>query len=210
MAKEHATQHHQIRLTSAEIANLWGAYMGNSMSVCVLGYFNRLVEDVDIKEVLEIALSMSMKNVATITGILSDERFPIPVGFSDQDVNLNAPRLYSDTFFLNYLHQTTKSGFSLYTIALPNIARSDVRNFLSECIRSLIELFLIERGIHTSAVYFGSPRSGVRRIEGVFGGIFRRCPPSECFGNHASLLEYAIQCLRSRPRHGLQPSRRFR
>src|SRR5690606_35735111 len=48
---------------------------------------------------------------------------------------------YSDTFFLNYLHQTTKGGFSLYTVALPNIARADVRQFMSECIFSLTDLY---------------------------------------------------------------------
>jgi hypothetical protein len=99
--KENITEHN-IRLTSAEIANLWGAYLGNSMSVCVLQYFCHHVEDKEIKEVLEYALSH---------------------------------------LFLNYLHQTTKSGFSLYTIALPNVARADVRDFMSECIVSLTELY---------------------------------------------------------------------
>lgn len=133
---------HNIRLTAAEIANLWGAYMGNTMSVCVLQSFCRHVEDAQIKEVLEYALSLSKKHVSTITEIFNHEKFPIPVGFAlDTDVNLDAPRLYSDTFFLNYLHQTTKSGFSLYTIALPNIARADVRDFMSECIASLTELY---------------------------------------------------------------------
>jgi hypothetical protein len=42
--KDNLTEHN-IRLTSAEIANLWGAYIGNSMSVCVLQYFNYLVDD---------------------------------------------------------------------------------------------------------------------------------------------------------------------
>ncbi len=133
---------HNIRLTSAEIANLWGTYMGNSMSVCVLQSFCQHVEDAEIKEVLEYALSLSKKHVSTVTEIFKHEKFPIPVGFAlNTDVNLDAPRLYSDSFFLNYLHQTTKSGFSLYTIALPNIARSDVRDFMSECIASLTELY---------------------------------------------------------------------
>jgi len=43
---------HNIRLTSAEIANLWGAYMGNSMTVCILQYFNQHLEDKEIKEVV--------------------------------------------------------------------------------------------------------------------------------------------------------------
>jgi hypothetical protein len=138
--KKHFAQQNTL-LISAEIANLWGAYLGNTMSVCIFEYFNKIVEDKEIKEVLEYALSLSKKHVSTITEIFNHENFPIPIGFTDKDVNLNAPRLYSDTFFLNYIHQTTKSGFSLYSIALPNIARSDVRVFMSESIVSLTELY---------------------------------------------------------------------
>ncbi|WP_255298274.1 DUF3231 family protein [Brevibacillus dissolubilis] len=132
---------HNIRLTSAEIANLWGTYMGNSMSVCVLQYFYEHVEDREIREALEYAVSLAKKHVERVRDIFAHEAFPIPVGFTNQDVNLKAPRLFSDTFFLNYLHQTTKSGFNLYGVALPNIARSDVRDFFSECIVSLTSLY---------------------------------------------------------------------
>ena len=61
-SNEHMSEHN-IRLTSAEIANLWGAYMGNSMSVCVLQSFRQHVEDTEIKEVLDYALSLSKKHV---------------------------------------------------------------------------------------------------------------------------------------------------
>lgn len=169
-SKEQMSEHN-IRLTSAEIANLWGAYMGNSMAVCVLQSFCHHVEDNEIQEALEYALSISEKHVSRITDILGHEKFPIPVGFAlDTDVNLKAPRLYSDTFFLNYLHQTTKSGFSLYTIALPNIARADVRDFMTECIASLTELYnkvadiSLSKGLYIRPPYI-SPEKDVDFVE---------------------------------------------
>jgi hypothetical protein len=161
--QEHETQHN-IRLTSAEIANLWGAYMGNTMTICILRYFNRHVEDAEIKAPLEYALSLAEKHTSLINDIFVHENFPIPIGFTDQDVNLDAPRLFSDTFYLNYLHQTTKSGFSLYTIALPNIARADVRDFMSECIVSLTELYnkvvnvSLSKGVFIRPPYITPPR----------------------------------------------------
>ncbi|HZG85357.1 DUF3231 family protein [Paenibacillus sp.] len=138
--KDHYTQHN-IRLTSAEIANLWGAYIGNTMSVCVLSYFLRHVEDLEIKALLEYALAFSKQVAAAVSDIFKAEDFSVPIGFSDQDVDLDAPRLFSDSFFLNYLHQTTKGGFSLYGVALPNIARSDVRELVSDSIVKLTELY---------------------------------------------------------------------
>ncbi|CAM3404006.1 DUF3231 family protein [Marinicrinis lubricantis] len=172
-----------VRLTSAEIANLWGAYLGNSMSSLVLAYFHR--EDQEIKKVVEYALSLSKKHVEMIKGIFLHEKFPIPFGFNDNDVNLNAPRLYSDTFFLNYLHQTTKSGFSLYTIALPNIARSDVRDFISECIMSTTELYnkvaevSLSKGIYIRPPYI-SVSHGAEYVESpktFFSGFSRDVRP---------------------------------
>ncbi|WP_162848535.1 DUF3231 family protein [Paenibacillus nanensis] len=182
-SRDHLTEHN-IRLTSAEIANLWGAYMGNSMSVCIFEYFMTHVEDQEIKELVEYALSLSKKHVSTITDIFSHEKFPIPVGFTDEDVNLAAPRLYSDTFYLNYLHQTTKSGFSLYTIALPNMARSDVRDFMSECIASLTELYnkvadvSLSKGIFIRPPYI-TVSHGVEFVEtkGFLAGFFGHVRP---------------------------------
>lgn len=137
---KHSTEH-TMQLTSSEVANLWGAYIGNTMSVCVLNYFHHHVQDEEIGDVLSCALNLSKKTVATIKHIFTHENYPIPRGFTDEDVNLDAPRLYTDTFILNYLHHTTRGGFSLYTVALPSIARSDVRDFMSEAIVSLTELY---------------------------------------------------------------------
>ncbi|KRF01778.1 hypothetical protein ASG89_25815 [Paenibacillus sp. Soil766] len=138
----------------------------------------------DSKEVLEYALSLSKKNVSTVTEIFNNEKFPVPVGFTDKDVNLNAPRLYSDTFFLNYIHQTTKSGFSLYTIALPNIARSDVRDFISGCIISLTELYnkvadvSLSKGVFIRPPYITVPHD-VEFVEskGFFNGFLGHVRP---------------------------------
>lgn len=141
MNRHKHTTEHNIKLTSAEVANLWGGYIGNTMSVCVLDYFSHHVEDEEIADVLNYALTLSKKHVATIKDIFNHEKYPIPFGFTEEDVDLHAPRLFSDTFILNYLHQTTRGGFSLYTIALPNIARSDVRDFMSEVIISLTDLY---------------------------------------------------------------------
>lgn len=168
-----------IRLTTAEVASLWGAYLGNTMSVCVLGYFYRYVEDQDIKEVLKYALELAEKNVLIVTGIFQKDNFPLPVGFTGGDVNFDAPRLYSDTFFLNYLHQTTRSGFSLYAVSLPSTARSDVREFMSNCIVSLTDLYKrvadvsLSKGLFTRPPYAIIPNDAeFVETKGFLAGFF--------------------------------------
>lgn len=40
---------HNVRLTSAEIGQLWSSYMADTMSNCVLRYFNEKLEDTEIR-----------------------------------------------------------------------------------------------------------------------------------------------------------------
>jgi hypothetical protein len=42
------------------------------------------------------------------TSIFKSVNFPIPKGFSEEDVNLDAKKLYSDVFILNYLKFNAK------------------------------------------------------------------------------------------------------
>jgi hypothetical protein len=48
---------HNVRLTSAEIAQLWANYMNDTMGHCMLKYFLNKVEDLEIRPILEYAYS---------------------------------------------------------------------------------------------------------------------------------------------------------
>ncbi|MBB6692825.1 DUF3231 family protein [Cohnella xylanilytica] len=128
------------KLTSAEIGKLWATYMGNSMATRVLAYFIRNVDDSEIKAALEEGLRLAERFVRTVTDMFNREGHPLPLGFTDQDVNLGAPRLYDDEFYLHYLKYTSKAGISIYGIAVPLVTRPDVREFFTDCLVSTINL----------------------------------------------------------------------
>jgi len=144
-----------FKLTSAEIAKLWATYMGNSMSICVLTYYLKNCEDKDIKAILEKALKLSEEFVTTIKEIFTQENFPVPIGFTNGDVNTNARRLFLDEFYLYYLKYAGKAGLSIYTIAVPLMTRPDIRDFFIHTVHSTIELMtnvnliLLEKGLFT-------------------------------------------------------------
>ena len=96
----------EYKLTSAEMGKLWVTYVGNTMAKCVLRYYLQHIEDQDIKKVLENALSLSESLVKNTKDIFIGEDFPLPIGFTEEDVNLEAPRLFSDEFYLYYLKYT--------------------------------------------------------------------------------------------------------
>lgn len=141
------------KLTSAEMGKLWATYMGNSMSANILRYFLKHVEDKDIKFVLQNGLYLSESFLNDISAILEQEDFPIPIGFTDKDVNLDAPRLFEDEFFLHYIKYAAKAGLSLYGVAIPLVMREDVLDFFMSASKTTGELLvqinkvLIEKGL---------------------------------------------------------------
>jgi hypothetical protein len=132
---------HNAELTTSEIASLWGSYLNDSMAVCVIEYFLAKVEDAEIRSVLVYALHLSRKHIQNVTTIFEKEQMVIPQGFTGMDVDVKAPRLYSDIFKLVYIQNMSKLGLNSYSMALSNAFREDVAIFYTECLESAAELF---------------------------------------------------------------------
>ncbi|MET3698705.1 uncharacterized protein DUF3231 [Bacillus oleivorans] len=128
------------KLTSAEMGKLWATYMGNSMAKCILSYYLQHVEDKDIRTLLENALQLTEEFLKTIKDIFTKENFPIPQGFTEEDVNLGAPRLFQDEFYVHYLKYVSKAGMSIYNVAIPVVYRKDVKEFFRYCMDSTMDL----------------------------------------------------------------------
>jgi len=131
-----------VKLSTSEIADLWTTYMNDSMAICMFKQFLQHCKDEEIKEIVSFALSLSEKHISEITAIFQDDKVAIPHGFNLQDdVNLTAPRLYSDTFYLFYVHNMAKIGGNAFTLALANSARKDIRSFFTKWTITSAELF---------------------------------------------------------------------
>jgi hypothetical protein len=55
------------------------------------------------------------------------------VGLTKEDVNLGAPRLYEDSFYVHYIKYAAKAGLSIYALAVPLVMREDIREFFVYC-----------------------------------------------------------------------------
>jgi hypothetical protein len=155
---------HNIRLTSAEVSCLWAFYMTESISKCILSHFLNNVEDTQIQPVLEYAFSLTEKHLGTITDIFNHEDFPIPYAFTKDDVNINAPRLYSDTFYLYYLKNLGRMQVAANGLAVSMSVRSDVFDFFNESLASTVELLdrarqvLLTKGLFVRPPYITVPK----------------------------------------------------
>ena len=154
---------HNIRLTASEVSELWMTYLNNSASKCVLSYFKNKTVDGDIRAIVEFALEMSEMHLNAISNVFKTINHPLPYGFKDKDVNVNAEKLFSDEFMLFYLKHMARFSFSNYGEALSVCAREDVRAFFTNCLQSTIQLsnktddLLLSKGLYVRAPYIDVP-----------------------------------------------------
>jgi hypothetical protein len=148
----------KIRLTSAEISLLWTQYINDSASVCMMTHFLEKVEDEEIRPIIEFALNGSKKNISFLTDFFNMEKFPVPVGFTEQDVIPRAPRLFSDTFVLMYLRNMSVLGMAAGGMALGFVTRPDVIDFFKNVTQTGISLQDLTRGLMLKhGTYIKSP-----------------------------------------------------
>jgi hypothetical protein len=84
----------QETFTAAEMGKLWATYTGNTMARQVLLFFLQHVEDQDIKKIVEQALQLCETIIQETKKFFINENMAVPIGFTEEDANLGAPRLF--------------------------------------------------------------------------------------------------------------------
>lgn len=130
-----------IPLVSSEIAGLWNTYMSDSLAIRVLSHFLKNVNDNEIRTLMQQTMDLSTSHIPIITDLFNQAGLPIPNGYNEQDVNLNAPRLFTDAFYAAYINFMARAGMHNYTLILNQIARADIRDFFSKRISECVDLY---------------------------------------------------------------------
>lgn len=132
---------HKAKLVSSEVAALWSAYMQNSMSSYIIQHFAQVNEDVDNTDIIQFALTNCNYVVKRVKEIFEKEKHAIPIGFTQEDVNLRAGRVYSDLFALRYIKYMAAAGTAAAAALLEVLARKDVRELFSTTSESFMKLY---------------------------------------------------------------------
>jgi hypothetical protein len=131
----------KMELTASEAANLWNQYSGDTSAICINTFLHKTCEDKDIQSILENALQLSNQHVKKITQFLNQADYPIPVGFTlEDDVNLDAPRLFSDSLTLYYMEIMTIHGITSYSLSVTTCEGDEIRNYYIECLAQASDL----------------------------------------------------------------------
>jgi hypothetical protein len=136
--REECTMKHnqkRIQLTAPELSDIWTAYQADTLDICAVNFFLQHVEHPDIRSLLELSLRTSEKRKKREIEFFNGENHPVPMGFTDEDVHLNAPRLFSDKIHLEYVLQISNLNLLAYGTALGLASRTDVIDFFIENLR---------------------------------------------------------------------------
>ncbi|RXJ04047.1 DUF3231 family protein [Anaerobacillus alkaliphilus] len=145
---------HNPKLTSAEYATLWNTYIADSLAISVLKHFLATNETPEITTILEYSISISETHLKEVTKIFNEEQIPLPIGFGEQDLNSNAAKLWSDTFYLRYIEYMAKAGLGVYALSMALATRKDIRSFYQSCLEQTTQLFnmftdtALEKGVY--------------------------------------------------------------
>ncbi|MGD6943148.1 DUF3231 family protein [Cytobacillus gottheilii] len=156
---------HNVELTSSEIANLWTQYMNDSSSICILTHSIEQAKDEEVKDILIFARSLAETHIEKISEFFHHEHFPIPKGFTiEEDVNINAPALFTDTFMLVYMHVMTLLGLTGYAGAVATSSRLDQIKYFTQCNMETMELYeriakvMLKKGIYSKPPRINTPK----------------------------------------------------
>ncbi|MFL0194065.1 DUF3231 family protein [Clostridium sp. WILCCON 0269] len=127
-------------LVSSEISGIWNSYMGENLVMQLLKYFYNRVDDNEIRDILQHSLNLSNERIKILTNLFNEERLPLPEGFSDNDIDVNAPRLFTDALYLQYIIYKARAAIRSYSVILNRITRADIRDYFSKCIEESIDL----------------------------------------------------------------------
>ncbi|MDR7867336.1 MAG: DUF3231 family protein [Sporomusaceae bacterium] len=194
------------KLTCAEVGFLWSHYMGNSLNLGMLKVFLAKVEDKETEMVLRYGYEAALRIDAEIAAILTAEGFPRPKGFTDEDVDTGAPRLFEDTGCLYYVKRMVKMAMPAAAEGLGNAQRQDARAFFSLSMRlgeeldSRVTHVLLAKGLFIRPPYLPVTKETRLAGEDFAGSIFGTDRPllsievahifanmmNNLFGNHVA------------------------
>ncbi|MEH7081676.1 DUF3231 family protein [Neobacillus drentensis] len=153
----------KLRLTAAEMSTLWTQYLSDTLAVCVSSHYLEKVEDEEVRPVIEFTLEVARGNISIMEELFIKEGFPVPVGFTEQDVVPKAPRLFSDTFVLLFYRNMSILAMTAGSAALGLVTRPDLVIFFKRILNAAVNLqdltrdLMLKQGTYIKPPYISTP-----------------------------------------------------
>jgi hypothetical protein len=128
-------------ITTAEIAALWTTYMQMSLSLKMLKHFKITCENEEVQTIVNSAATVTNEIYETTKQLFHQEQLAIPYGFTHEDVNLTAPKLFTEHYMLLYIKHTLTVGMIKFALDKSTATRPDILQFFTTCIEKTGALY---------------------------------------------------------------------
>lgn len=182
-------EEHKILLTSPEISGLWMSYMQSTANLCIIKHFIQHVQDLEVAPLLDEQTYLFQKFIDGSKNIFTKEGFPIPKGFSDEDLDKSAPALFTDSYALSFIYRLNQMSLTNYATVAIKVARPDTVEYFYDCMNSSAAIYkkalnlMISKGIYDRPPKMNYPKEVefIKKVDSIFDTLFGNKRPLNAF-----------------------------
>jgi hypothetical protein len=153
------------RISSSELGTLWLTFQEKTLILRVLEYFMEKADDQQAKNIMGGLWQDLNYYVNKIKEILENDDVVVPIGFTKEDVNLEAPKLYDNGFDIMFVRILKEISMGMYTLNMNMAYRDDIISIyegltsISQKIYKISTEYLLQKGILTLPPQVTMPKS---------------------------------------------------
>lgn len=138
--------------------------MLDTMVKCMFRHIISIAEDQEIKAVAQYTHDLVVNHVRIYDDIFEREQMAVQ-GFSDDDLFLSAPRLFSDVFFIHYFKHMAKFALEMFSLSYISASREDIRDLFGTLIDEVKVVdqrtteVLKDKGLNIEPPYIPTPKT---------------------------------------------------
>lgn len=103
-------------ISAPEVGSLWLTYIEKTLIMRMLEYFIEKSDDQQARNIMGSLWQELNYFVLQMEELFRDQKMVIPIGFSKEDVNLEAPKLYDNGFDIMAVRILKEVSMGMYTI----------------------------------------------------------------------------------------------
>lgn len=140
-------------ISSSEIGTLWQTYQEKALIMRFLEYFIQKADDQESRNLLGGLWQELNFYVKEMEKVFDEQGMVKPVGFTSEDVNIEAPKLYDNGFDILFIRVLKQVSMGLYTLNMNMsynnrvIAIYEGLTTITQKIYKLATMYLLEKGL---------------------------------------------------------------
>ncbi|MCA1054985.1 DUF3231 family protein [Rossellomorea aquimaris] len=155
----------QPALTSSELGVLWITYQQKTMVKRILEHLIKHADDAEAEAILKNLYNDISPYPERIKDMLVKEGAAPPIGFTAEDVNLEAPKLFDNGFDISFVRILKEISMGMHTLNITMSYREDVivlfqeLTIITQRCYAKCTAYLLEKGLLSRAPFVPMPKT---------------------------------------------------